>query len=279
VLERVRRGSPGSSRLYTAQISLARFVRDELRRPERAAAQLERLLVDLDLPLEGVALCRLELGVSHLAAGDSSRARTVLTRLGRSPRFPEAAGHAHYLLARLDMAQGHWETARDRFASVALDNPRADFANDALDLGLLLAEELENPVGGPPTLIRYAPVALQELMDRPDSLRAALAEFVEWAGTALDTSSPQPLLERALYALALARRDSGEIDAALALCDRIVLDHPDGRYPDRALALKGEMLEADGRGDEARLAWERLLLQYPDAMIAEDVRESLRRLP
>ena len=39
--------------------------------PVRAAARLERLLVNLDLPLEGVALCRLELGLCRLAAGDT----------------------------------------------------------------------------------------------------------------------------------------------------------------------------------------------------------------
>ena len=80
----VRRGHPESEHLYTAQIQLARFTRDQLGDPAAAAARLEHLLLDLDLPLEGVALARLALGESYLAASDTVRARQVLTALGAS---------------------------------------------------------------------------------------------------------------------------------------------------------------------------------------------------
>ena len=47
--------------------------------------------------------------------------------------FRAPAGHAHFVLAKLDLAEGHFATARDRFAAVALDNPAAPYANDALE--------------------------------------------------------------------------------------------------------------------------------------------------
>jgi tetratricopeptide (TPR) repeat protein len=279
VLKLVREGYPGSRHLYSAQIRLARFTRDVLGRPDEAAARLEWLLTDLDLPLEGVALARLTLGECYLAAGDTLRGRIVLTRLGHDAAFRDAAGHAHFHLARLDLAEGHWETARDRFATVAMDNPRADYANDALDLGLAIAEELDNPTGGPALLDLYARSVQFALTAQPDSQQTALERYVTEAAAQVDLEQPQYLLERARYELARLLWHEGRDDEALAQCDRIVLDHPDGRYPAEALVLAGRIHEERDEWEEAREVYERLLLQYPDHLFADDVRDRLKGLP
>ncbi len=281
VLALVREGSPGSSHLYAAQILLARHTRDALRRPAEAAARLERLLTDLDLPLEGVALARLALGECYLAAGDTARGRVVLTQLGRTSHAAQraAAGSAHWALARLDLAEGHYETARDRLAAVALENPLADHANDALSLGLIVAEELENPAGGPEALGRYARSVLFQITAEPDSQRAALERFVAAAVAADGPASGGRLLEQARYELAELYRAAGRPAEALAQCAAIVRDHPDGRYPADALALEGEIGLARGDPAGARAAWERLLVQYPEYLFADDVRDRLRSLP
>ncbi len=278
VLTLVRQGHPTSPHLYSAQIRLARFLKDELGRPEEAAARLERLLTDLDLPIEGVALARLTLGECYLAADDTARARLVLTRLGRSQQFRAAAGHAHYHLARLDLAEGHWETARDRFATVAMDAPEADYANDALALGLAIADELENPTGGPDLLSAYARAVRWELAARPDSQIVALERFVGEAAARVDLSRPQHLLERGRFELAGLLHERGRDAEALAQCERILLDHPDGRYPAEALRLAGRIHAERGEAEQARRAWERLLVQYPDNLFIDEIREKLRDL-
>jgi lipopolysaccharide biosynthesis regulator YciM len=280
VLEVVRQGHPESVHLYAAQIELARFTRDRLRDPRAAAGRLEHLLMDLDLPLEGVALARLELGESYLAARDTSRARQVLTALGRDTEFRAPAGHAHFLLARLDLAEGHFATARDRFAAVALDNPVAPYANDALELGLVVAEELLNPTGGPDLLRRYSWAVWWELAAEPDSQRVALQRYLARATVQADLGEPQPLIERARLELAHLERAAGRTDEALDQLQRIVLDQPDGRHAARALALRGEIL-AEDRHDAvaARREYERLLTQYPDYLFATEIRLRLRELP
>ena len=280
LLELVREGHPESPALYTAQIELARFTRDRLGEPLAAASRLETLLMDLDLPLEGVALARLALGESYLAARDTARARSVLTALGRDTEFRAPAGHAHFLLAKLDLAQGHIGTARDRFAATALDNPSAPYANDALTLGLIIAEELQNPTGGPDLLQRYARSTWWELVAEPDSQRVALRRYLERAEVQVDLAEPQPLLEHARVELAVLERDAGRLDHALALLERVVTDQPDGRLAPRALALRGEIL-ADQRLDTAaaRREYERLLAQYPDYLFVGEIRERLRELP
>ncbi len=279
LLGQVRRINPTSEALYSSQISLAAYTRDTLRRPRQAAASLERMLLDLDLPTEGVALARLSLGECYLAAGDTARGRTVLTQLGRDPEFRQAAGHAHYLLARLDLAQGNFATARDRFAVVAMDNPAAPYANDALDMGLLISEEMDNPSGGPFILNLYARSVMDQLTAQPDSCRAALTRFVDEAGRRLDPEDKQFLLERGLLDLARAEAQAGRAEAAVNWLSRIITEHPDGRYPGLALVMRAELLENLGRHEEARNDLEQLLAQYPDYLFIDDVRDQLRNLP
>ncbi len=279
LLELVRRVTPSSQQLYAAQIRLATYTRDRLNDPAAAARTLERMLLDMDLPTEGVAVVRLTLGECYLAAGDTARGRTVLTQLGRDRNFRQAAGHAHYHLARLDLAEGHYGTAQDRFAVVALDNAAAPYANDALELGLAIAEEMDNPTGGPDILAMYAEAVYWDLTARPDERLAALERFVSRAAQRLDPEAPQHLLERGRYELGVLLAANGRLDEALATWGAIVDHHADGRYAAAALQRSGEALLAAGRADAARRAWERLLAQYPGYLFIDDVRDGLRGLP
>jgi len=279
LLDRVRRINPASQQLYAAQIRLAAYRRDRLQDPAAAARTLETMLLDLDLPTEGVAIVRLTLGECYLAAGDTARGRTVLTSLGRDRDFRQASGHAHYHLARLDLAEGHYATARDRFAVVALDNAAAPYANDALELGLAVAEELDNPTGGPDILDLYARAVYADLTADPAGRLAALQDFVAEASRRLDPDAPQHLLERGRFELGEALAAAGRIDEALAAWADIVGQQPDGRYAAEALRRSGEVLMDAGRADAARRSWERLLAQYPDYLFIDDVREALRGLP
>ncbi|MBK7672099.1 MAG: tetratricopeptide repeat protein [bacterium] len=279
ILARVRAVNPGSEFLYSSRIRLATYRRDVLGEAREAARGLERLATDMNLPTEGLAMVRLTLGECYLAAGDTARGRQVLTALGRDPEFRQAGGHAHYHLARLDLAEGHYATARDRFAVIALDNPAAPYANDALDLGLALAEELENPGGGPTILQWYAQGVYAELTSQPAARLAALERFVQEAAARLDTSEPQHLLERGRFELAKALAAAGRRDEAATQLEAIVAQHPRGRFPGAALQMLGRLRLEDGRTDLAREAWERLLAQYPGFLFSDDVRDELRRLP
>lgn len=279
LLALVREAHPSSEYLYSSQIKLAHYTRDVLDEPEQAARRLERLLSNLNLPIQGVALVRLTLGECYLAAGDTARGRVVLEILGRDPEFRQAAGHAHYHLARLDLAQGHFAVARDRFASVALDNSAAPFANNSLDLGLAIAEELDNPSGGPSILALYAESVYFDLTAQPLARMAALERFVAQTALLVDLEEPQHLLERGRFELAILCLETGRTEQALEWLNLVVSEHPNGRYPARALSMRGRILQDTGREDEARNAWERLLAQYPEYLFIDDVRDELRTLP
>ena len=275
----VRKVHPTSEFLYSSQIKLAVYTRDVLHEPAVAARRLERMLLNLDLPTNGVALVRLTLGECYLADADTARGRIVLESLGRDPEFRQAAGHAHYHLARLDLAQGHFATARDRFAVVAMDNPGAPYANDALDLGLAIAEEMDNPSGGPSILTLYAWSIYFDLTARPAARMTSLEEFVRQTARLVDLEEPQHLLERGRFELAVLYLGAGRTDEGLERLALVVSEHPNGRYPAQALELRGRILQDGARSEEARHAWERLLAQYPEYLFIDDVRDELRALP
>ena len=279
VLQIVRQVDPGSRRLYSSQIKLAGYTRDVLGQPGLAARKLEVLLADLNLTTEGVALVRLTLGECYLAAGDTAAGRVVLTRLGRDPNFRQAAGHAHYHLARLDLAEGHFITARDRFAAVALDNPAAPYANDALELGLAVAEELENPSGGPTILQMYAQSVYYDLVAHPDSQLAALEEFITVSLTRLNLDEPQHLLERARFQLAGLYEGSGRPHEAIDRYAQLAKAHPDGRLAAESMDRQGQLLLELDRHEAARKVWGQLLAQYPTYLFIDGVRDHLRALP
>jgi len=279
MLEIAQQAAPRSRFLYSSQIKLAAYTRDHLREPALAARRLETLLMDLNLPTEGLALVRLTLGECYMAAGDTSRGRTVLTSLGRDTGMRVAAGHAHYHLARLDLAEGHFATARDRFAVVAMDNPAAPYANNALDLGLAVAEEMDNASGGPSILALYAQSVYYDLVADPDGRLTALEDFVTQGARLLDLEEPQHLLERGRYELAGLYADAGRLGEAVDQLDRILLDHPDGRFAAAGLAEGAGWLAAAGRPSEAKDRLERLLAQYPTYLFIDDARDQLRSLP
>jgi len=279
LLKQVRKANPTSEFLYSSQIKLAQFTRDELHQPVVAARRLENMLLDLDLPLPGVALVRLTLGECYLAAGDTTRGRIVLTRLGRDPDFRKAGGFAHYQLARLDLAQGNLVTARDRFAVVAMDNPAAPYSNDALELGLAITEEMENASGGPELLLLYSQSVYFDLVVKPHERLTALEKFIADAEARLDMEEPQHLLERARFELASAYADMGRTDEAVALLNVLVLDHPRGRFPAESLLMKSRLQQEAGQVSDARQTLEMLLAQYPDYLFIDDVRDAVRSLP
>lgn len=279
LLQQVRKANPTSEHLYSSQIKLAAYTRDELQQPMVAARRLESMLLDLDLPLPGVALVRLTLGECYLAAGDTTRGRIVLTRLGRDPDFRQAGGHAHYQLARLDLAQGNLVTARDRFAVVAMDNPAAPYANDALELGLAITEEMENPSGGPELMLLYSQAVYYDLVVKPDLRLAALEDFITEAKGRVDMEEPQHLLERARFELAHDYVAMKRPDDAIALLKTLVLEHPRGRFPAEAMLLESRIQQEIGQVEEARHTLEMLLAQYPDYLFIDDVQDAVRSLP
>jgi hypothetical protein len=142
-----------------------------------------------------------------------------------------------------------------------------------------VAEELENPTGGPAVLALYAPTIYHDLTGDRAARRAALRAFVDGAAILVDPQEQQNLLERGRWDLAQLALADGDTAFTLDLLDTITHEHAEGRLPAAALAETARLRAASGRTDAARTALERLLAQYPNYLFVDDARDRLRSLP
>jgi tetratricopeptide (TPR) repeat protein len=263
----------GDDNYFIAKLELAKFTCDKLHQPERAVKQLNFLVRNPGLKGKGMSLCKVELGRCLIAVGDTVNARAELANICNHSNDSKAVGMAHFILAKLDLSQGQWKQAQDRLSAVAMLNLGALVANDALDLGLLIAEEIENPVGGTEQLQIYARAVIAKLVSDSENELKALRELIAFAQRA-GPDVQQFLLERARWELAKLVPDS----EALTICSSLVLDHPDGRYPANALNLSAVILLQLDDAESAKSKWEQLLMQYPNNLLADDARQQLEQL-
>ncbi|MCP4143655.1 MAG: tetratricopeptide repeat protein [bacterium] len=273
IMELLQEHRAGDTHYFAVWLELARFTCDQMNQPQRAVTQLENMLSQPGISGKGISKCKVELGRCMIAAGDTVTARLELAYVGSYSNDRNAAGMAHFILAKLDLTQGQWEQAKDRLAAVAIHNPGAPIANDALDLGLLIAEEIENPAGGVDQLQIYAKAILANMISDVDAEIAALRELIAIAENA-GPDVQQYLLERAKWELANLLPST----EALQLCSQLYLDYPDGRYPAAALNYSADLLIELGDTSGAREKWEQLLLQYPNNLYANDARLKLEQL-
>ena len=192
-------------------------------RPAGAATRLEAMLLDLDLPLEGVALVRLTLGECYLAAGDTARGPD-----GPDPAWAGIPSSARPAGTPTIIWPGWtWPRATSpRPATVSpwwpWTIPAAPYANDALELGLAIAEEMDNPSGGPAILTLYARSVYFDLTAPAGRAPGRPAnDFVTQAAAPGDPDEPQHLLERGRFELAEAyEARPADRTQALALAGR-----------------------------------------------------------
>jgi len=255
----------------SALLRLAGIYVDSLHRAEEAIDLYRRLQMDPNAPRDQVRLARVGLGRAYVAAGDTAAARELFTDMGRDRSFEEGQARAHYHLGLLDFMGGHFQTAQERFSSVALDAPTAEFTNDSLDLAMLLAEQRMTGAPDEAGLSRYGRALYHRATFQPDSLEVELR--------ALTGSDTAGLSQRAHLDLARHYRDAGRPTDALRVLEDLVRNSAFSRYAAAGLDLKGELLEERGDVVGAREAYTAVLLEHENYVYIDSVRDKLRQLP
>jgi tetratricopeptide (TPR) repeat protein len=259
---------PNSRVTSEAMLRLAGVYIDALRRPKEAATLYDSLYRSPSASREQVQLARIGLGRAYVAAGDTAQARTLFTQMAHDGEFREGQGRAHYQLGLLDFMGGSYRTAQERLSSVAIDAPSADYTNDALDLALILAEQILGKADEA-GLSHYG----NALYHRATFDDAAMLRELE----AVAANASGALAERSLLDLARHHRERGQIDMALASLGR--LSSTAARYAAPGLELRADLLNDMGKPDEARALYERILVEYEGYVMMDAVREKIRALP
>jgi len=203
------------------------------------------------------------------AVGDSTQASMPPghPRIRRQPD-PEVLGRsrARYHLAELDLVEGQFGSAQDGFAALAEEAPEDRLANDCLDLALTLNEASMELGDALQVFARYHGAQLRR---QPEQAQHELETLVE--------SYPESCLHPlALFELASLHAEAGDPETALQDYGALVSQHPEHRLAPRALEAMGDLqLQKLHQPEQAVTTYERILLEYPDDLFQDDVRQKL----
>jgi predicted negative regulator of RcsB-dependent stress response len=85
------------------------------------------------------------------------------------------------------------------------------------------------------------------------------------------------LAERSLLDMARHQREKGSLDVAMATLNR--LGTSSNRYAPHGLELRADLLSDQGKVEEARKLYERILVEFESYVMMDGVRDKLRSLP
>jgi tetratricopeptide (TPR) repeat protein len=260
---------------------------EDLGQPQAAIETFQALIADLHERGEPDQVVRVQMALCLAALGKFGEARTELQAVagpdslwaaesqldsrpgrGRRPVAPEALGRARarYQLAELDLIEGQYERAIDGFAALAAQAPEDRMSNDCLDLALILTEASMGDTVG---VHRYSQYRGAIMRRDPAAARAELVALVA-------EPKESALHALALYQLANDCRDSGDTAQALEKYGELVQIHAEHRLAPRALEAIGDLQRQKlGHPELAVQSYERILMDYPDDLFLDDVREKL----
>ena len=222
-------------------------------------------------PGRGVHAHTAEMGLAaaggHVALGKFDAAVHECDEIAGAARRPELLERIAFETARVLFFQGMFDSSRAALLDIAVRYPDGLTANDALERALLIDE-------GKPRLFLER-LARAEWLDVAGKADSALAVLSEVTGAARN----DVVVGTAGLMRASVLRREGKDAQALAVLDDFVKEYPAGRLAPAALRDMGDTYakNLDDR-EKAVAAYERLLIEYPESILAIEVRRTLERM-
>jgi len=199
-------------------------------------------------------------------AGAAAAFRSLLSTIGATP---DQADEAQLHLAELAFYGGRADDALQMLSAISA-NVQDDFANDALELQVLLREN----AGGPPqALALYGRAEFLARQHRNTEAVQLLTDLVrQFPGS--------PLVDDALLRIGGLNTQAGLYREAAAAYTRLLDEfHDQSKMLDRALFRMAEVYQV-GLADrgQAVAVYERLLAEHPLSILAGEARKRIRML-
>jgi tetratricopeptide (TPR) repeat protein len=215
-------------------------------------------------------VARFNLGQIALERGDLAEARLTFFRLANELEIGDIAERCRFEIAKIDYYRGQFETALAIVS--ALDaNTSTDISNDAIALKLLLRENL-GPDSLNAPLRAFARSELATRQRRPE-LALQILDSVQ------ATYPTHALSDEILFGRAMAKRQLGQNEEAIALLLLLPEQYPGSYLEDTSLFMVAEIYERDlGNTIEALKTYNTFLLRFPASLRAPEVRMRIRYL-
>ncbi|MCJ0741228.1 tetratricopeptide repeat protein [Pedobacter montanisoli] len=255
--------------LFAAK-KLANIEAYHLKSFSKAEAMLEQALKIPNLPALETAQLKLDLGDIYLLNKEPWEALLMYEQVSKSYENQPIGSEARFKSARLSFFQGNFKFAKSQ-ADVLKASTSQLIANDALNLSLLISDNLQNK-NDSLALIMYADAELllftnqtTEALTKLDSIHS------KYPGNSL---SDDILLSKAkIYT------KTTQYDLAVKQLNDIISNYYDSIWIDDAIFMLADLYEKKlHQNEEAAKLYQKLITDFPGSMLNSEARKRFRNL-
>lgn len=217
-----------------------------------------------------LAQCKLDLGDIYILNGEPWESTLLYYQVEKDLKDAPLGHLAKLKNAKLSYFTGDFELAKSHLDVLKLATTR-EIANDALDLGLLIKDNMALDTSGY-ALMQYAEAELFVYKKDYASALARLDSMEKVYGK-------HPLADEILFLKANVNKNVGRYDEAIRDLKRLVDEFSYDILTDDALFILAEMYDMNMKQpEEAMELYKRLLIEFPGSIYSAEARKRFRSL-
>ncbi len=214
--------------------------------------------------------CKLDLGDIYLLKNEPWEATLLYAQVEKSEKDSPMGNEAKLRNARLRYFEGNFELAKDILDVLKIITTR-EIANDALDLGLLIQDNIGLDTSEQ-AMKEYAAIELLLFQNRTE-------EAIKNLETMTRKYPSHPLADEVLWLKAKTELKQNKIESAIQSLESIIKDHGYDVLADDARYLLASITE-EKLNDKAKAMklYQEILIKYPGSVYGSEARKRYRIL-
>lgn len=237
---------------------------------KKAEATLEEALKIPRISPSDLAQLKMDLGDIYVLTKQPWEAILVYEQVAKQFENQPMGNEARYRSARLSFYQGNFKYAKSQ-ADVLKASTSQLIANDALNLSLLISDNLQNK-NDSLALQMYADAEMLQFMNRSAEALTKL--------DSIDIAYPNnSLIDDILMAKAKIYIKTSDLDKAVNMLKELIATHSDSIWIDDALFTLADLYDKKlDKPEEAKKLYQQLMNDYPGSMFNAEARKRFRNI-
>lgn len=241
-----------------------------LNHPEKAEKALEDAIKITDLNAMDVAQLKLDLGDIYILTKQPWEAFLVYEQVSKQFEGQPSGNEARFRSAKLSFYQGNFEYSNGQCQVLKAATSQL-IANDALNLSLLITDNIQSPTDSS-ALKMYADAEMLLFRNLP----AQAVIKLDSIGIAYPQNS---LTDAIMMSKAKILIQSNDFQKAADILKQITADFKDGIWTDDALFMLADLYEKKLNDiAQAKIYFQKLITDYPGSMFSAEARKRFRNL-
>ncbi|KLT66283.1 tetratricopeptide repeat protein [Pedobacter sp. BMA] len=241
-----------------------------LSQPDKAEKILEDAIQMPGLSTQDIGQLKLDLGDIYILTNEPWEAFLVYEQVTKQFEGQPIGNEARFRSARLSFYQGNFEYSNGQCLVLKAATSQL-IANDALNLSLLISDNIQSPADSN-ALKMYADAEMLVFRNSPTQAIKKLDSIsIAFPGNGLT--------DAVMMSKARILIKSGEFQSAANILKKITEEFKDGIWTDDALFTLGDLCEKNLNDiAQAKIYFQKLITDYPGSMFSGEARKRFRNL-